>query len=257
LPTVAAWNVNSIKVRLPNLLAWTEAFKPDVLLLQEIKCLADAFPAFELKAAGYESVAVGQKAYNGVAVLSRHPIAVRRTTLPGEESDEAARYLEVETAGLVVASIYLPNGNPAPGDKYAYKLGWMQRLIEHARTLLLEEKPLVLGGDYNVIPQARDCFDPSVWINDALFRPETRAKFQELMALGLTEAYRALHPERRAYTFWDYQAGAWQHDLGIRIDHLLLSPQAADRLVACSIDRGPRGQPKASDHTPIWCRLAD
>jgi exodeoxyribonuclease-3 len=255
LPTVAAWNVNSIKVRLPNLLAWTEAFQPDVLLLQEIKCLADAFPAFELKAAGYDSQAVGQKAYNGVAVLSRHPMTVRRVCLPGEGAEEPARYLEVETAGLVVASIYLPNGNPAPGDKFDYKLAWMQRLIDHARALLLEEKPLVLGGDFNVIPQARDCFDPSVWISDALFRPETRAKLQEFASLGLTDAYRALHPDRRAYTFWDYQAGAWQHDLGIRIDHLFLSPQAADRLVACSIDRGPRGQPKASDHTPIWCRL--
>lgn len=257
MPTVAAWNVNSIKVRLPNLLAWVEAFQPDVLLLQEIKCLADAFPAFELKAAGYESHAVGQKAYNGVAVLSRHPIQVRRTALPGDVAEEPARYLEVETAGLVVASIYLPNGNPAPGDKFDYKLAWMQRLIDHARTLLVEEKPVVLGGDYNVIPQPRDCFDPSVWISDALFRPETRAKLQEFAALGLTDAYRALHPERRAYTFWDYQAGAWQHDLGIRIDHLFLSPHAADRLVACSIDRGPRGQPKASDHTPIWCRLTD
>jgi exodeoxyribonuclease-3 len=255
LTTVAAWNVNSIKVRLPNLLAWTESFQPDVLLLQEIKCLTEGFPAMELKAAGYDSRAVGQKSYNGVAVLSRHPIVVRRECLPGETGEEPARYLEVETAGLIVASIYLPNGNPAPGDKFAYKLAWMDRLIAHARELLREEKPLVLGGDYNVIPQPRDCYDPAAWRSDALFRPETRAKLQELTALGLTDAYRALHPERRAYTFWDYQAGAWQHDLGIRIDHLLLSPQAADRLAACSIDRGPRGQPKASDHTPIWCRL--
>ncbi len=257
MPIVAAWNVNSIKVRLPNLLAWLEKAGPDVVLLQEIKCLAENFPALELKAAGYESHALGQKSYNGVAVLSRHPIVVRREGLPGGDEDSQARYLEVETAGLVTAAIYLPNGNPVASEKFGYKLAWMERLIAHARALLLEEKPLVLGGDYNVIPAERDCYDPAAWRGDALFRPESRAKFRELLSLGYCEAFRALHPQRRAYSFWDYQGGAWQHDLGIRIDHLLLSPQAADRLQACDIDPGPRGEERASDHTPVWCRLSD
>src|SRR5690606_25243581 len=160
-------------------------------------------------------------------------------------------YLEVETHGLVVSSIYLPNGNPVASDKFGYKLAWMDRLIAHARALLLEERPLLLGGDYNVIPAALDCYDPEAWRGDALFRLESRLQFRELLARGFTEAFRSLHPERRAYTFWDYQGGAWQHDLGIRIDHLLLSPQAADRLTDCQIDRNPRAQDKASDHTPI------
>ena len=257
MPLVASWNVNSIKVRLPNLLAWLETAAPDVVLLQEVKCLAENFPAMELKAAGYESRVVGQKTYNGVAVLSRQPIAVRQETLAGADDDAQARYLEVETCGLLLGAIYLPNGNPVASDKFGYKLGWMERLIAHARALLAEERPLVLGGDYNVIPTALDCYDPAAWRGDALFRPESRSHFRELLALGYTDAFRALHPDRRAYTFWDYQGGAWQHDLGIRIDHLLLSPQAADRLVACDIDREPRGREKASDHTPIWCELSD
>jgi len=255
VPTFAAWNVNSIKARLPNLLAWLKLAGPDMVLLQELKCQADAFPWLEVKAAGYEAAAVGQKSYNGVAVLSRTPIKVRREALPDPGDDEQSRYLEVETAGFVVASIYLPNGNPVASDKFPYKLSWMERLTGHARTLLQEERPFLLGGDYNVIPTALDCYDPDAWRGDALFRPESRGRFRELLALGLTDAYRALHPDRRGYTYWDYQGGAWQHDLGIRIDHLLLSPQAADRLAACGIDKRPRAEERASDHTPIWCEL--
>ncbi len=252
---VATWNVNSIKARLPNLLEWLDAAKPDVLLLQELKCLDEAFPGLEIASAGYEYRTVGQKTYNGVAVLSTQPIAERLRRLPGGEDDEQARYLEVETHGLVLASIYLPNGNPVASDKFPYKLAWLDRLIAHARALLLEERPLILGGDYNVIPTALDCYDPKAWEGDALFRPESRARFRALQALGLTDAFRVLHPDRRAYSFWDYQGGAWQHDLGIRIDHLMLSPQAADRLAASGIDKGPRAREKASDHTPVWCEL--
>ncbi|MBC6416640.1 MAG: endonuclease/exonuclease/phosphatase family protein, partial [Rhodospirillales bacterium] len=197
----------------------------------------------------------GQKSYNGVAVLSTEPIAVREGALPGDETDSQARYLEVETHGMVAASIYLPNGNPVASDKFGYKLAWMGRLARHAEALLREERVLVLGGDYNVIPQAEDCYDPQAWQGDALFRPESRQAFRTLVNLGFTEAYRQIHPKVRGYTFWNYQGGAWQNDLGIRIDHLLLSPQAADRLADCGIDRRLRGADKASDHTPIWCRL--
>ncbi len=254
---IATWNVNSIKARLPNLLEWLPAARPDIVLLQELKCQDEGFPGLEIKAAGYAYLTVGQKSYNGVAVLSTQPIVPRLTRLPGGEGDDHARYLEVETHGLVVSSIYLPNGNPVASDKFPYKLAWLDRLVAHARGLLLEERPLVLGGDYNVIPTALDCYDPQAWVGDALFRPESRARFRQLQALGLTDAFRALHPDRRAYSFWDYQGGAWQHDLGIRIDHLRLSPQAAGRLAASGIDRAPRGKERASDHTPVWCELRD
>ncbi|MBC6406495.1 MAG: exodeoxyribonuclease III [Rhodospirillales bacterium] len=253
--TLASWNVNSIKARLANVTAWIKSFKPDVLLLQELKCQEESFPVLEIRSLGYRHETVGQKSYNGVAVLSTEPIAVRERTLPGDETDSQARYLEVETHGLVAASIYLPNGNPVASGKFGYKLAWMGRLARHAEALLREERVLVLGGDYNVIPQAEDCYDPQAWQGDALFRPESRQAFRTLVNLGFTEAYRQIHPKMRDYTFWDYQGGAWQNDLGVRIDHLLLSPQAADRLADCGIDRRPRGADKASDHTPIWCRL--
>ena len=199
---------------------------------------------------------VGQKSYNGVALLSKAPIDDPLTRLPGDKTDEQARYVEGTTFGLRVASIYLPNGNPADSEKYPYKLAWMGRLRDHARGLLDSEAPVVLGGDYNVIPMPVDCYDPEAWATDALFKLETRRSFRSILNLGLTEAFRALHPNQRAYSFWDYQAGAWQADNGIRIDHLLLSPQAADRLTACEIDKGPRGEKKASDHTPVICELA-
>lgn len=256
---IASWNVNSIKARLPNALEWLKEFAPDIVLLQEIKGVEENFPGLEIGDLGYNCAVSGQKSYNGVAILSKTPLEVTETALPGDPADEQARYVEAVTttdAGTIrVASIYLPNGNPVDTEKFPYKLNWMARLRDHARRLLSYEEPLVLGGDYNVISMDEDCYDPKAWAGDALFRPESRAALRRLFHLGLTDAFRALHPEHGAYTFWDYQGGAWQKDHGIRIDHLLLSPQAADLLAESGIDRKPRGQPKASDHTPVWCDL--
>ena len=253
---IATWNVKSIRARLPNLLEWLAAFNPDALLLQETKCQDDDFPRFEIEAAGYHAEIHGQKSYNGVALLSKRPATHVMRRLPGDESDEQARYLEATVDGVRLASIYLPNGNPNPGDKFDYKLAWMTRLVVHARSLLRSDQALILAGDYNICPNDDDVYDPAGWANDALCRPESRALFRQLLNLGLTEAFRALHPEKGRYSFWDYQAGAWQRDHGLRIDHLLLSPQAADRLVACDIDKAPRGREKASDHTPVWVELS-
>ncbi len=257
---IATWNVNSIKARLPNVLEWLDDAQPDVALLQEIKTVDDGFPAMELEERGYNCAVHGQKSYNGVAILSKHPLEDVVRGLPGNTDDDQARYIEAWVdagdRGARVASIYLPNGNPAPGDKYDYKLRWMDFLAAHASDLLKSEEPVVLGGDYNVIPTDGDVHNPDAWADDALFRPETRAKFRTLLNLGYTEAWRSLHAETHVYSFWDYQGGAWQKDNGIRIDHLLLSPQAADRLTACEIDKGPRGKQKASDHTPVWCEIA-
>lgn len=254
---IATWNVNSAKARLPVVTDWLRAVSPDVALLQEIKCETEAFPCAVFEDLGYHVAAVGQKAYNGVALLSKQPAEIRLTRLPGGPEDEQARYVEADVGGLRVASLYLPNGNPVGTEKYDYKLRWVDRLIAHARTLLADEVPFVLGGDYNIIPEPRDVYDPVGWQEDALFRPESRRKFRELLNLGLTDAYRALHDDPHAYTFWDYQAGAWPRDLGLRIDHFLLSPQAADRLADCAIDRRPRGVEKASDHTPVVLELRD
>ena len=254
---IATWNVNSVKARLPNLLAWLAAAKPDVALLQEIKTVEDNFPRLEIEALGYHCAIGGQKAYNGVAILSRGAVEDLVPRLPGEPEDEQARYIEGTTLGLRVASIYLPNGNPVTTEKFPYKLRWMERLRGHAAEILKSEVPAVLGGDYNVIPAPEDCYDPAAWAGDALFKPESRRAFRAILNLGFTEAFRALHGEAGAYTFWDYQGRAWQAGNGIRIDHLLLSPQAADRLTACEIDTGPRGKEKASDHTPIWCELEE
>ena len=256
--TIATWNVNSVNARLPNVLDWLASARPDIALLQEIKCVDAAFPAEAVGDLGYNIAVHGQKSYNGVAILSRRPIADVRRGLPGDAGDEQARYLEATTCGVRVASIYLPNGNPIGTEKFAYKLAWMDRLRAHAAALLELDQAVVLGGDYNVIPAAEDCHDPKAWAGDALFQPESRRAFRALLHLGYTEAFRALHPdERGAYSFWDYQGGAFQLDHGIRIDHLLLSPQAADRLVACAIDKAPRRQPKASDHTPVTVTLQD
>ena len=225
--------------------------------MQELKTVEEQVPAEAFETLGYNLAVVGQKTYNGVAIAARERIEDVERRLPGERDDDQARYVEATIGGkLRVASIYLPNGNPAPGEKFDYKLRWIERLKRHAKTLLDAEEVLMLGGDYNVIPTEVDVYDPDAWREDALFRPESRAGLREIMNLGFTDAFRALHPNaKHAYTFWDYQAGAWQRDHGLRIDHLLLSPQAADRLEACEIDRKPRAKPKASDHTPIWCRL--
>jgi exodeoxyribonuclease-3 len=254
---IATFNVNSVKARLPRVLEWLRKAAPDVALLQETKCLDENFPSLEIEDLGYNVATHGQKTYNGVAILSRHRIEDVRRGLPGDDGDDQARYIEATIGDLRVASIYLPNGNPPDSEKYPYKLAWMDRLAVHVReSLLPAEQPFVLGGDFNVIPADLDVYDPEAWASDALFRPETRAKFRVLLHLGLTEAWRALHVES-GYTFWDYQGGRWSRDEGLRIDHLLLSPQAADRLEACEIDRGPRGREKASDHTPVWCEIRE
>jgi exodeoxyribonuclease III len=253
--SVATWNVNSVRQRIGHLVDWLGETKPDIACLQEIKTVDEGFPAAEIEALGYNVATHGQKTFNGVAILSKLPFDEITRGLPGDASDEQARYIEagfsVGGTSLRVASIYLPNGNPAPGEKYDYKLAWMDRLIAHARRLLAHEERLVLAGDYNVIPDARDAAMPELWAADALALPATRAKFRELLALGLTEALRATTDAAGLYTFWDYQAAAWQRNNGIRIDHLLLSPQAADGLRAVSIDREMRAREKPSDHVPV------
>jgi exodeoxyribonuclease-3 len=256
---IATWNVNSIKQRLDHAVRFLEEAKPDVLCLQELKCPDEAFPGERIEALGYNVAVHGQKAFNGVAILSRHPISDIRRGLPEADGDDHARYIETVVSapgGVVrVASIYLPNGNPLGTPKFTYKLAWMERLRRHAAALLLLEEPLVLAGDFNVIPEGRDVYDPNAWLGDALFQPESRAAFRSLQALGLTEAVRACDDRAGLYTFWDYQAGAWQRNKGIRIDHLLLSPQAADRLLATEIHKETRGWDKPSDHVPVSARL--
>jgi exodeoxyribonuclease-3 len=253
--SVATWNVNSINARLPNVLAWLKEAAPDVVLLQELKAEEAKFPAEAFSALGYRAAVFGQKSWNGVAILSKQEITDVKTGLPGDAADEQARYIEATVGGLRVASIYLPNGNPVESEKYPYKLRWMDRLRAHVQTLLRAEKPLVLGGDYNIIPEDRDCHDPKLWAEDALFRLESRRKFRALLHLGLTDAFRVYNQTPGHYSFWDYQAGSWPRNAGIRIDHFLLSPQAADLLEDCTIDSGPRGKEKASDHTPVILKL--
>jgi exodeoxyribonuclease-3 len=255
---IATWNVNSIRQRLDHLLAYLKEAEPDIVCLQELKCLESAFPREEVETAGYSVAVHGQKTFNGVAILSRRPMEVMRG-LPGDPEDVQSRYVEavVSTTGSIVrvASLYAPNGNPPESDKYTYKLAWMDRLFEHVQRLLQLEEPIVLAGDYNVIPAGIDAHDPELWVKDALFLPQTRERFHALLHLGLTDALRAVSDEAGLYTFWDYQAGAWTRNNGIRIDHLLLSPQAADRLVSVNIDRHMRGRDKPSDHVPVRLEL--
>ncbi|WP_422367026.1 exodeoxyribonuclease III [Pelagibius sp.] len=257
MTSIASWNVNSIKARLPNVLAWLESASPDIALFQELKTVEDNFPRLEIEALGYHCAVLGQKSYNGVAILSKQPLEDVMMGLPGDAADEQARYVEATTFGLRVATIYLPNGNPVKTEKFSYKLAWMDRLNDHAYDLLQSEQPVVLGGDYNIIPQDEDVYDPRAFAGDALAQPESRQRFRALLNQGYTEAFRALNDAPHLYSFWDYQGGAWQNDYGLRIDHFLLSPQAADRLESCEIDREPRGKTKASDHTPVVCRLRD
>jgi len=252
---IASFNINGVKARLPRLLDWLDDAAPDVACLQEIKSVDENFPRLEFEDRGWHVATHGQKGFNGVAILARAPISDVTERLPGNDDDTQARYIEATVAGLRVASIYLPNGNPAPGEKFDYKLAWMDRLIAHARELLATESPVVLAGDFNVIPEPRDCHDPKAWEDDALFRPESRSKFRELLHQGWTDAIRQIHPAEEIFTFWDYQAGAWQRDHGIRIDHLLLSPQAADRLRDAGVVKAARGKDKASDHAPVWVEL--
>ncbi len=262
---IASWNVNSINARLPRILDWFDTAKPDVCVLQEIKCVDEKFPAAELESRGYSCEVFGQKSYNGVALLSKHPVEDVIRGLPGFE-DEQSRYIEAliqpkDGAPVRVGGLYLPNGNPAPGPKYDYKLKWMAALHQRAEALLATEEAFVLTGDYNVIPQAEDCYDPPAWLDDALYLPETKAAFRRLLNLGLTESLRQLKGDAHFYTYWDYQRGAWQKDHGIRIDHLLLSPQAADRLTDGGVDKEVRepnkgnDEVKPSDHVPVWVEL--
>ncbi len=255
---IATWNINSINARLETALRWFEEAAPDVVCLQEIKCIDEKFPAEAFERLGYNVAVHGQKTYNGVAILSKSPLEDVMRGLPGDESDEQARYLEAVVSGPVpvrVASIYLPNGNPVSTEKFTYKLAWMERLKARAIELLAYEEPLALVGEYNVIPEPRDAANPQAWTSDALFQPASREAFRALKWLGLTEAYMAVDGAPEAYTFWDYQAGAWQRNNGIRIDHALLSPQAADRLKGCVIDRHVRGWDKPSDHVPLIIEL--
>ncbi|MBT3557008.1 MAG: exodeoxyribonuclease III [Rhodospirillales bacterium] len=260
---IATWNVNSIKARLPRVVEWLSEVSPDIVLLQELKCVAEAFPTMEIEDLGYNVAVSGQKTYNGVAILSKSPIDVELTALPGDDDDDHARYIEAMIGDLRVASIYLPNGNPTrnddgtDSDKYLYKLRWMERLVEHTRTLLANEDTFVMGGDYNLCPSDDDVYDPAAFVDDALCRPESRTRYRTLMNLGLTEAFSSLHTSAHRYSYWGYQRGEWPKDNGVRIDHLLLSPQAADRLDDAGIDKGPRGKEKASDHTPVWCTIND
>ena len=255
---IATWNVNSIKQRLEHLLTFLKAAEPDVVCLQELKCIDDAFPRTEVESAGYNVATHGQKAYNGVAILAKRPLEDVRRGLPGE-ADEQARYIEAVIStgsGVIrVASIYLPNGNPIGTPKFDYKLAFLERLAAHARELLKLEEPLVLCGDFNVIPEPIDAANPAAWVNDALFQPESRAKLRALVHLGLTDAVRACSTEPGLFTFWDYQAFAFQRNNGIRIDHLLLSPQAADRLTTATIRKETRGWDKPSDHVPVMVDL--
>ena len=256
---VATWNVNSVRRRTGVLVDWLKNARPDVVVLQELKAQEAQFPRLEVEAAGYKVEIVGQKGFNGVALLSLHPIEVTARSLPDPEPDEPARYIEgkVHTpkGPLTVGGLYLPNGNPIHTDKFAYKIAWMDRLNQRARSLLASQELFVLGGDYNVCPTDVDVFSPQAFANDALCQPQSRAALRALLNLGLTDAIRAFHPEGPQYTFWDYQAGAWQKGNGLRIDHLLLSPQAADCLTAVGIDKTERGRPEPSDHVPVWCEL--
>ncbi|MEN2785677.1 exodeoxyribonuclease III [Sphingomonas qilianensis] len=253
---IVTFNINGIKARLPRLLEYLVEQQPDVVCLQELKTSDETFPIEDIRAAGYGALWHGQKSWNGVAILARGSDPVERQRgLDGEPEDEHSRYLEAEVNGVVVASIYLPNGNPLPGPKFDYKLRWIERLSARARVLLTEEKPVVLAGDYNVIPNDDDTFSVRAMASDALMQPESREGYRRLVAQGWTDALRTRFPKGGVWTFWDYQAGAWQRDAGFRIDHLLLSPIAADRLRDAGVDKEYRGREKASDHAPTWVRL--
>ncbi len=251
---IASWNVNSVRARLELVTAWLVATNPDVLLLQELK--GTNFPAEVFKELGYEGVAVTQKTYNGVAILSREPIEVISTTLAGDQQDSHARYLETLIHGVRIVNIYLPNGNPVGSEKFAYKLAWMDRLAQVMRAYLNKGVPTVIGGDFNVIPEDIDCHKPSSWIHDALFQPEPRAGFRAMLESGYTDVFRSLHPGQGGYfTYWDYFRRAFEYNRGIRIDHFLISPELVHRVVKCEIDTTPRAQEKPSDHTPIVLEL--
>lgn len=253
---IATYNVNGVNGRLPVLLKWLAQAKPDVVCLQELKAPDEKFPATALRDAGYGVIWHGQKSWNGVAILARgqNPIETRRGLL-GDRDDMQSRYIEAAVHGVVVGCLYLPNGNPAPGPKFEYKLKWFERLLKHAASLLASKAPVVLAGDFNVMPTDLDVYKPERWVDDALFRPEVRAAYAKLLKQGWVDAIRALHPDERIYTFWDYFRNAYARDAGLRIDHLLLSASVAKRLKDAGVDRDVRGWEKSSDHAPAWIKL--
>jgi len=255
---IATYNVNSVNARLPVLLRWLNETQPDIVCLQELKAPQDKFPEGAIRDAGYGAIWHGQKSYNGVAILARgrNPVEARRG-LPGDPDDLHSRYIEASVGDFVVGCLYLPNGNPAPGPKFDYKLGWFRRLAQHVATLVAQDSPVILAGDYNVIPTDLDVYKPERWVDDALFRPETRAAYRELLEQGWTDAVRTLHPEERIYTYWDFFRNSYGRDAGLRIDHLLLNRSVAPRLSAAGVDRAVRGWEKTSDHAPVWVELLD
>lgn len=255
---IATYNVNGIHARLPVLLQWLEEKRPDVVCLQELKTPADRFPALAILAAGYSAIWHGQKSWNGVAILARDVTPTeRRRGLPGDPDDVQSRYLEAEVGGIVVGCLYLPNGNPAPGPKFDYKLRWFNRLADHAQSLIASGAPVVLAGDYNVIPMELDAQRPQRWVGDALYLPETRLAYQNVVVQGWTDALRRLHPDQKIFTFWDYTRRALDRDDGVRIDHLLLSQALTERLRGAGVDRDVRAWEQTSDHAPTWIELAD
>jgi exodeoxyribonuclease-3 len=253
---IATFNVNGMRARLPNLLAWLEREQPDVVCLQELKSVDSAFPAAELEAAGYGAIWQGQSSWNGVAILARdaQPLESRRG-LPGDDSDTHSRYIEAAVHGVLVGCLYLPNGNPQPGPKFDYKLAWFERLIAYAKDLQASDHPVVLAGDYNVVPTDMDIYNPRSWLKDALLQPESRECYQRLLDQGWTDSLRHLYPEDRLYTFWDYFRQHWQKNSGLRIDHLLLNPASSPYLEEAGVDAWVRNEPHASDHAPTWIRL--
>ena len=256
---IATFNINGVKARIDTLTAWLQGSAPDVAVLQEIKSVDEGFPRQAIEDLGYNVETHGQKGFNGVAILSKLPLEDVTRGLPGDDTDEQARYVEATVVGdqaVRICGLYLPNGNPAPGPKYDYKLAWMERLYARAQDLMQREEPALMCGDYNIIPQAEDAANPKVWTDDALFRPQSRAAFRKIVNLGFTEAFRARHTGPNHYSFWDYQAGAWNRNDGIRIDHFLLTPQCADLLNDCWIESAVRGGDKPSDHVPVWVDLA-
>jgi exodeoxyribonuclease-3 len=252
---IATYNVNGVNGRLPVLLRWLKETSPDVACLQELKAPDEKFPLQAINDAGYEAIWHGQKSWNGVAILSRNGKIKETRGLPGDPDDTHSRYLEAVVNDVTIGCLYLPNGNPAPGPKFDYKLRWFERFTEHAAELLASGKPVVLTGDYNVMPTEQDVYKPERWVDDALFRPETRAAFKKLVAQGWTDAIRKLYPDETIYTFWDYFRNAYGRNAGLRIDHFLLSPKIAKRLTAAGVDRNVRGWEKSSDHAPVWIQL--
>jgi exodeoxyribonuclease-3 len=256
---IASFNVNSIKMRLQNVLKWLESSNTDIILMQETKTIDETFPYPDFNKKGFEVTFCGQKSYNGVAIASKFQIEEISRHLPYYDEitveDNQSRFLHVKIENINIICIYLPNGNPAPGDKYEYKISWMRRLIKYAREIYEKNEPIIIGGDFNVIQSEIDCYDLSKWTNDALYLEPTRKKMKELINVGFIDSFRLLHPNLKEFSFWDYQAGAWQKDNGIRIDFFLISPEIVDRLLNAGIDKKPRGKEKPSDHTPIWLEV--